>query len=53
MVPALADGDAARPVPIATVCVVLLLALGIPFTGIKFIGVDASGVPKGLLRADR
>jgi uncharacterized membrane protein YdfJ with MMPL/SSD domain len=37
-----------RPIPIATVCVVVLLALGIPFTGIKFIGVDASGVPKGL-----
>jgi RND superfamily putative drug exporter len=37
-----------RPVPIATICVVVLLALGIPFTGIKFIGVDASGVPKGL-----
>ena len=37
-----------RPVPIATACVVLLLVLGIPFTGIKFIGVDASGVPKGL-----
>jgi uncharacterized membrane protein YdfJ with MMPL/SSD domain len=36
-----------RPVPIATVCVVVLLALGLPFTGIKFIGVDASGVPKG------
>jgi len=27
---------------------VVLLALGIPFTGMKFIGVDASGVPKGL-----
>ncbi|HEY7953187.1 MAG TPA: MMPL family transporter [Solirubrobacteraceae bacterium] len=37
-----------RPIPIATVCIVVLLALGIPFTGIKFIGVDASGVPKGL-----
>ncbi|HEY7933477.1 MAG TPA: MMPL family transporter, partial [Solirubrobacteraceae bacterium] len=37
-----------RPVPIATVCVVVLLLLGIPFTGIKFVGVDASGVPKGL-----
>jgi RND superfamily putative drug exporter len=37
-----------RPVPIATVCVVVLIVLGIPFTGIKFIGVDASGVPKGL-----
>jgi uncharacterized membrane protein YdfJ with MMPL/SSD domain len=37
-----------RPVPIATACVVVLLVLGIPFTGIKFIGVDASGVPKGL-----
>jgi uncharacterized membrane protein YdfJ with MMPL/SSD domain len=37
-----------RPVPIATACVVVLLVLGIPFTGIKFIGVDASGVPKGM-----
>jgi RND superfamily putative drug exporter len=37
-----------RPIPIATVCVVVLLVLGIPFTGIKFIGVDASGVPTGL-----
>jgi uncharacterized membrane protein YdfJ with MMPL/SSD domain len=37
-----------RPVPIATICIVVLLALGIPFTGIKFIGVDASGVPTGL-----
>jgi uncharacterized membrane protein YdfJ with MMPL/SSD domain len=37
-----------RPVPIATACVVVLLVLGLPFTGIKFIGVDASGVPKGL-----
>ncbi len=37
-----------RPVPIATACVVVLLALGLPFTGIKFIGVDASGVPTGL-----
>ena len=37
-----------RPGPIATVCVVVLLALGLPFTGIKFIGVDASGIPKGL-----
>jgi uncharacterized membrane protein YdfJ with MMPL/SSD domain len=37
-----------RPAPIATVCVVVLLALGIPFTGIKFVGVDASAVPQGL-----
>jgi uncharacterized membrane protein YdfJ with MMPL/SSD domain len=37
-----------RPVPIATACIVVLLALGLPFTGIRFIGVDASGVPKGL-----
>ncbi|MGH2853687.1 MAG: MMPL family transporter, partial [Solirubrobacteraceae bacterium] len=37
-----------RPVPIATACVVVLLVLGLPFTGIKFVGVDASGVPKGL-----
>jgi RND superfamily putative drug exporter len=37
-----------RPVPVATVCIVVLIALGLPFTGIKFIGVDASGVPTGL-----
>jgi len=37
-----------RPLPIATACVLVLLALGLPFTGIRFIGVDASGVPKGL-----
>jgi uncharacterized membrane protein YdfJ with MMPL/SSD domain len=37
-----------RPAPIATVCIVVLLVLGLPFTGIKFIGVDASGVPQGL-----
>ncbi len=40
-----------RPIPIATVCIVVLLALGIPFTGIKFIGVDASGVPRASPRA--
>jgi uncharacterized membrane protein YdfJ with MMPL/SSD domain len=44
----LAQAVMRRPVPIATVCVVVLLVLGLPFTGIKFIGVDASGVPKGL-----
>ena len=33
---------------VAIVSVVVLLALGLPATGIKFIGVDASGVPPGL-----
>ncbi len=37
-----------HPVPIATGCTVLLIVLGLPFTGIKFIGVDARGVPEGL-----
>jgi uncharacterized membrane protein YdfJ with MMPL/SSD domain len=37
-----------RPIPIATACIVVLLALGLPFTGIRFIGVDARGVPQGL-----
>ncbi len=44
----LSQGVMRRPVPIAIACVVVLLALGLPFTGIKFIGVDASGVPQGL-----
>jgi uncharacterized membrane protein YdfJ with MMPL/SSD domain/pSer/pThr/pTyr-binding forkhead associated (FHA) protein len=44
----LSQGVMRRPIPIATVCIIVLIVLGIPFTGIKFIGVDASGVPKGL-----
>ena len=36
-------------VPVATVCIVALIALGLPFfTGVKFIGVDSSVVPTSL-----
>jgi RND superfamily putative drug exporter len=34
-----------RPVPIATVAAVVLIALGLPFTRIAFTGVDASVLP--------
>jgi uncharacterized membrane protein YdfJ with MMPL/SSD domain/pSer/pThr/pTyr-binding forkhead associated (FHA) protein len=37
-----------RPIPIATVCIIVLIALGIPFTQIRFIGVDAKAVPTNL-----
>ncbi|MGI8593865.1 MAG: MMPL family transporter [Solirubrobacteraceae bacterium] len=36
-----------RPLPIALVTAALLVALGLPFTGIKFTGVDASVLPDG------
>ena len=35
-----------RPVPVATFASLLLIALGLPFTGIRFTGVDASVLPK-------
>jgi len=35
-----------RPVPIATICATALILLGIPFLGIKFIGVDAQVLPE-------
>jgi RND superfamily putative drug exporter len=35
-----------RPVPIATVTTLLLIALGLPFTRIAFTGVDASVLPR-------
>ena len=35
-----------RPIPIATVTAVLLIALGIPFYGIKFTSVDAQVLPE-------
>jgi RND superfamily putative drug exporter len=35
-----------RPVGVATGAAVLLLALGLPFTGIRFTGVDASALPR-------
>jgi uncharacterized membrane protein YdfJ with MMPL/SSD domain len=35
-----------RPVPVATGAAVLLLAMGLPFTQIRFTGVDASVLPK-------
>ena len=44
----LAQAVMKRPALIATACIVVLLALGLPFTGIKFVGVDASDVPAGL-----
>lgn len=34
-----------RPIPIAAATAVLLIALGIPFLGVKFTGVDASVLP--------
>jgi uncharacterized membrane protein YdfJ with MMPL/SSD domain len=34
-----------RPVPVATGAAVVLLALGVPFTGIRFTGIDASVLP--------
>jgi len=37
-----------RPVIVAVVSAAFLIALGIPATGIKFIGVDASAVPTSL-----
>jgi uncharacterized membrane protein YdfJ with MMPL/SSD domain len=35
-----------RPVPVATCAALLLIALGLPFTQIRFTGVDASVLPK-------
>jgi uncharacterized membrane protein YdfJ with MMPL/SSD domain len=35
-----------RPVPVATFAALLLIALGLPFTQIRFTGVDASVLPK-------
>jgi RND superfamily putative drug exporter len=35
-----------RPIPIATVATVLLIALGLPFTRIAFTGVDAGVLPR-------
>jgi uncharacterized membrane protein YdfJ with MMPL/SSD domain len=35
-----------RPVPVATFSAVLLIAMGIPFLGIKFTSVDAQVLPK-------
>jgi uncharacterized membrane protein YdfJ with MMPL/SSD domain len=37
-----------RPALFAVSAAVLLIVLGLPATGIKFIGVDSNGVPKGL-----
>src|SRR5207247_2402112 len=34
-----------RPIPIAAASAALLIALGIPFLGIRFTGVDASSLP--------
>ncbi len=35
-----------HPVPIATAAAVVLIALGLPFTGIRFTGIDASVLPR-------
>jgi uncharacterized membrane protein YdfJ with MMPL/SSD domain len=35
-----------RPIPIATASAALLIALGIPFLGVKFTGVDSSVLPE-------
>jgi RND superfamily putative drug exporter len=37
-----------HPAMVAIISAAVLIAAGIPVTGIKFIGVDASGVPPGL-----
>lgn len=34
-----------RPIPVATACIVLLAVLFIPFTNLKFIGVDETQLP--------
>ena len=43
----LSGGVMRRPLPIALVTAALLVALGLPFTGIRFTGVDASVLPDG------
>jgi RND superfamily putative drug exporter len=35
-----------RPIPVATGAAVVLIALGLPFAGIKFTGIDASVLPR-------
>jgi RND superfamily putative drug exporter len=43
---AISHGVMRRALPIAVVSAALLIALGIPFLGVKFIGVDAGVLPK-------
>jgi len=43
----LSRGVMRRPLPVALATGALLVALGLPFTGIKFTGVDASVLPDG------
>ena len=43
----LSRGVMRRPLPIALLTAALLVALGLPFAGIKFTGVDASVLPDG------
>ena len=40
-----------RPVPVAMGAAALLIALGLPFTGIRFTGVDASVLPRDAVGA--
>ena len=42
----LSRGVMRRPLPIATVSAALLIALGVPFLGVKFTGIDATVLPK-------
>jgi len=35
-----------RPVPVATIAIAIVIALGIPFLGVRFTGADASILPK-------
>ncbi|MEA2133320.1 MAG: putative drug exporter of the superfamily [Solirubrobacteraceae bacterium] len=42
----LSQGVMRRPVPIAAGAAALLIALGIPFLGVRFTGVDASVLPR-------
>jgi uncharacterized membrane protein YdfJ with MMPL/SSD domain len=40
-----AHGVMRHPAPIAAACTALLVALGLPFLGVRFVGVDASVLP--------
>jgi RND superfamily putative drug exporter len=42
----LSRGVMRRPLPIATVSAALLIAVGTPFLGVKFTGIDATVLPK-------
>ena len=42
----LAHGVMRRPLPVATVAAAVLIALGVPFLGVKFTGVDSGVLPR-------